>query len=145
MYIGWPMDRYSQTLARRAEGADLRANRWHRRRSDDLIAGAARRRAQLGLPVLLAARCHLYPARAAACRVLRRGADVARLAISRGRRKPRSAADHVWSRRRAAAYRMGGFVAAWIRRVATGPHRQRRGKPDATRHLRRGPRRSVPC
>ena len=43
-------------LAHHAEGADLRADRRHRRRADHLAAGAARRRAQLGLPLLLAAR-----------------------------------------------------------------------------------------
>ena len=43
-------------LAAHAQGAHLRADRRHRRRADDLAARAARRRAQLGLPLLLAAR-----------------------------------------------------------------------------------------
>src|SRR5271169_623970 len=108
------MDGGGQALARRAEGTDLCAHRRHRRCPDDLAAGATRRRAQLGLPVLLAARRHLYFASINACWVLRRGTDVARLAVSRGRRKSRSAADHVWPRRRATAYRVGGPVAARI-------------------------------
>ena len=45
-------------VAHRAEGAHVRADRRHRRRADDLAAGAARRRPQLGLPLLLAARRH---------------------------------------------------------------------------------------
>ena len=47
-------------LADHAQGADLRADRRHRRRADHLAARAARRRAQLGLPLLLAARRHLH-------------------------------------------------------------------------------------
>ena len=51
-------------LADDPEGADLRADRRDRRRADHLPARAARRRAQLGLPVLLAPRRDLHPARA---------------------------------------------------------------------------------
>ena len=54
--------RGSPALAHHAEGADLRADRRHRGRGDDLAARAARRGAQLGLPLLLAARRHLHPA-----------------------------------------------------------------------------------
>ena len=49
-------------LADHAQGADLRADRRHRRRADHLAARAARRRAQLGLPLLLAPRRHVHPA-----------------------------------------------------------------------------------
>ena len=48
-----------------AQGADLRADRRHRRRADDVAAGADRRRAQLGLPLLLAARRHVHALRPA--------------------------------------------------------------------------------
>ena len=41
------------------EGAHLRADRGDRRRADDVAARSARGRAQLGLPLLLAARRHL--------------------------------------------------------------------------------------
>ena len=51
-------------LADHAEGADLRAHRRHRRRADHLAARAARRRAQLGLPLLLAARRDVHALRA---------------------------------------------------------------------------------
>ena len=53
------------------EGAHLPPHRWHRRRTHGWPAGGDRRRAQLGLPLLLAARCVLHPARARHLRVHR--------------------------------------------------------------------------
>ena len=73
-----------------------------RRRADDLAPRAARRGAQLGLPLLLAARRHLRPRRAARERLRRRGRSVAQLAAARRRRRPGRLADHVRPRRRAA-------------------------------------------
>ena len=52
-------------IADHAQGADLRADRRHRRRADDVAAGTDRRRAQLGLSLLLAARRHVHALRAA--------------------------------------------------------------------------------
>ena len=52
-------------LADHAEGADLRADRRHRRGADDVAARADRRRAQLGLSLLLAARRDVHAVRAA--------------------------------------------------------------------------------
>ena len=52
-------------VADHAQGADLRPDRRHRRRGHHLAARAARRPAQLGLPLLLAARRHLHAAGAA--------------------------------------------------------------------------------
>ena len=52
-------------LAHRAQGADLRADRRDRRRADDVAARVDRRRAQLGLPLLLAARRDAHAARPA--------------------------------------------------------------------------------
>ena len=63
------------------------ADRRHRRRADDVAARADRRRAQLGLPLLLAARRDVHALRADARRLHRRGARVARLAAARGRRR----------------------------------------------------------
>ncbi len=63
--------RGGDALADHAEGADLRADRRHRRGADDLAAGTARRRAQLGLPLLLAARRHADAAGADERRLLR--------------------------------------------------------------------------
>src|SRR3546814_20760494 len=44
------------------EGAHLRADRRHRRGTDDVAARATGRPAQLGLPLLLASRCDADPA-----------------------------------------------------------------------------------
>ena len=49
-------------LADHPQGADLRADRRDRRRGDDLAPREARRRAQLGLPLLLAPRRDVHPA-----------------------------------------------------------------------------------
>ena len=59
-------------LADHAQGADLRADRRHRRGADHVAARAARRRAQLGLSLLLAARCDAHAARADERRLLSR-------------------------------------------------------------------------
>ena len=64
-YAG-PVARGRGPLADHAQGADLRAHRRHRRRRHDLAARGHRRRPQLGLPLLLAARRHLHALRAAA-------------------------------------------------------------------------------
>ena len=61
-------------LADGAEDTHLRAHRRHRRGADDLAARVDRRRAQLGLPLLLAARRDADAARAPARRPRRRGA-----------------------------------------------------------------------
>ena len=63
-----------------AQGADLRADGRHRGRGHHLAARAPRRDAQLGLPLLLAARRGLHARRAAPVRPPRRGAGLARLA-----------------------------------------------------------------
>ena len=61
--------------------------------------------AELGLPVLLAARRHAHIARADERRLLRRGGGVARLAAARRGRSAGAAPDHVRTRRRTAADR----------------------------------------
>ena len=63
-----------------AEGFDLLADRRHRCSADHVAAGAAGRRTQLGLPLLLAARRDADAARSDERRLLRRSAGLARLA-----------------------------------------------------------------
>src|SRR5665647_3317032 len=92
--------------------------------------------AQLGLPLLLAARRHADAARFDEWRLLRRSADVARLAVARRRRQSESDSNHVRHWRRAAADRMGRAVAAGLRAIDPGADRQRRPWAVATRHLR---------
>ena len=77
-------------LAAHAQGAHLRADRRHRRRADDVAARVDRRRAQLGLPLLLAARRDAHAARAASrAGYVEEARRLARLAAARGRRATR--------------------------------------------------------
>ena len=131
-------------LAHGAEGADLRADRRHRRRADDVAARVDRRRAQLGLPLLLAARRDADAARAAAGGPRRRGARLAQVAAARGRGRSRRPADHVRRRRRAAPDRVRAAVAAGLRGLGAGAHRQRRERAAPARRLRRGDGRALP-
>src|SRR5262245_54496134 len=83
------------TLAADLEGVDLRADRRDRRRSHHVAARAARRRTQLGLPLLLAARCNLYADGLVGCGLSRGGAGVARVAPAQRGGKPEPAPDPV--------------------------------------------------
>ena len=67
-----------------------------------------------------------------------------RLAPARGRRRPGRHPDHVRRRRRAAADRVRAAVAARLRGLAPGAHRQRRERAAPARRLRRGDRRALP-
>ena len=107
-------------VAAHPQGADLRADRRHRRGRDDLAAGGARRRAQLGLPVLLAARRRVHPAGAGQDRLHRGGRRVAGVAAARDRRQPGPAADPLRRGRRAAR---PGARAALAARATRGPRR----------------------
>ena len=60
-------------LADHPQGPDLRAHRRHRGGRNHVAAGADRRAAELGLPLLLAPRCHPDAAGAARRRLHRRG------------------------------------------------------------------------
>ena len=127
-----------RALADHAQGLHLRADRWHRRGADHLVAGTTGRRAKLGLSILLAARCDVDPARADGCRLPGRGAGVARVAVAGGGGQPGPGADHVRHRRRAAVDGVGGALAAGLRRLRAGAHRQCRPRPAAARRVRRG-------
>ena len=69
------------------------------------------RRAELGLPLLLASRCHIHVAGPDECRLLRGGTGLARLAAARRRGQSRPGADHVWNSGRAEPDGVGGAVA----------------------------------
>ena len=86
----------------------------------------------------------LDAARADERRLLRRGAQLARLAAARRRRFTAPDPDHVRHPRRAAAHRMGGALARRLREVDAGAHRQRRAQPVAARYFRRGDGRAAP-
>ena len=116
----------------------------HRRRADDLASGADRRRAELGLPVLLAPRRELRALCARRQRVRRGGRRLASLAPARRRRRPGGHPDHVRPRRRAATARIRAAVARGLRGLAAGPRRQRGEHAVPARRLRRGRRCPLP-
>ena len=131
-------------VAGRPQGPHLRPNGRPRRRADDVAAGAARRRTELGLPVLLAARRHVHPERADRRRLHRRGRGVAGLAAAGGGGRPGGPPDHVRRRRRASAPGARGRLAARLRGLATGAGRQRCVRAVPARRVRRGARLSPP-
>ena len=87
---------------------------------------SARRPAELGLPLLLAARRDVDAPGAHPRGVRGRGRRVARLAPAGDRRPPRGDPDHVRDRGRAAADRARARLARRVRGLAARPHRQRR-------------------
>ena len=87
------------------QGTDLRADRRHRRGADDVAARAHRRRAQLGLPLLLAARRGVHPVGAQHRWLHRGGARLAQLAAARRRRRSRPAPGALQRHRRVAPRR----------------------------------------
>ena len=113
-------------------------DRRHRRGRHDVPARGLRRRAQLGLPVLLAAGRGDDAGGAARARVPRGGDRVARLAAARGRRPLVGPADHVPRRRRAGPAGAGARPPGGLRRLAAGPGRERGRRPGAERRARRG-------
>ena len=116
----------------------------HRRRADDLAARVDRLRAQLGLPLLLAARRDAHAARPAPLQPRRRGGGVAALAPPGDRGRPGRRPDHVRRRRRAAPDRVRAAVARRLRGLAAGARRQRGERAAPARRLRRGDRRALP-
>ena len=133
--------RRGPAVADHAEGAHLRADRRHRRRPDHVAAGVDRRRAQLGLPLLLAARRDAHAAAAASSPgyddeaaawrewLLRAVAgDPAKLQIMYGLAGERRL-DGVRAR-----------LAARLRGVDAGAGRQRGQRAVPARRLRRGDR-----
>ena len=83
-----PWTEVGQTLTHHIESFDLRPNWRDRRRCHNLASRSIWRREELGLSLLLAAGCHLHAPRPDESRLLRRGAGMARLAYSGGRRQP---------------------------------------------------------
>ena len=76
----WTLDRRRETFTDHTKGSDLCPNGRDRGRRDDLTPRALGRGAELGLPLLLAAGCHVHALGVDASRLLRRSAGMARLA-----------------------------------------------------------------
>ena len=113
------------------------------RRAHHVAPGGPRRRAQLGLPLHLAARLGPDPQRPARRRLHRGGAGLHRVRVPGDGRAPRGAADHVRHRRGAAAGGVRDRLAAGLRGLQAGPGRQRGRGPVPARRVRRGRRRGV--
>ena len=105
-----------------------------------------RRRAQLGLPLLVDPRLEPDARGALHRRVPRRGRGLRLVHDELGRRPGRRglAADHVRDRRRARPLRARARPPARLARLAAGARRQRRLGPDAARRLRRAAQRAAP-
>ena len=132
-------------LAHGPEGADLRADRRHRRRADDVAARAHRRRAQLGLPLLLAPRRDADAPRAAA-RGLRRGggASGARGSCARSRAIPATCRSCTASPASAGSPSSSSRGSPGYEGSAPVRDRQRGERAAAARRLRRGDGRALP-
>ncbi len=123
-------------LAARSRGAHLYADGRHRGGGDHLAPRTARRQAQLGLPLLLAARRDLHALRADVRRVHRGRDRLARMALAcRGRQRVRFA-DRLQFARSAAPAGIGITVARGVRRFATRARRERRARAVPARRLR---------
>src|SRR5215472_16833029 len=113
------------------------------RRCHDVTSRAPRWREELGLSVLLAARCHLHAPGTDEPRLPRRGAGMARLAYSGSRRQSEPGPDHVRGRWRAMVAGADRPLAPRIRELGAGANWQRRVQAIAARRLWRDRRRDV--
>src|SRR5215213_7709473 len=111
------------TIVGDAESADLQPNWRYRRCPDDLAAGGDRRRAELGLSLLLDPRCHPDPLLAAELRLHRGGRGLAALAAALRRRAAGGDANHVWAGWRAPLAGAGAAMAERLRRQPARSHR----------------------
>ena len=131
-----------------AQAPDLPAVRRDHRRRDNQPARAARRGAQLGLPLHVDSRRRVLPLRAVAARIHRGGRGVRRLAdrpLPRGAQgRVRAAPDHVRDRRQLRSRGADPRPPGGLLRLRSGADRQRRSRPAAARHLRRAGRLHLP-
>ena len=126
---------HRDALADHAQGADLRADRRHRRRAHHLAAGMDRRRPQLGLPLLLAARRDADAARVHERRLLRGGAAWREWLLRAVAGRPEQAQIMYGI---AGERRLVEWEVPWLpgfRDSGAGAHRQRRAQPAPARRL----------
>src|SRR5205814_1339338 len=106
---------------------------------DHVAARRYRRRAELGLPLLLDSRLLVHLGGAAAAGLSRRG-DVVLLVVHARDATDAAAAAGVLSSRRRRVRARAHAAARGLSRLAAGADRQRRGRPGAARHVRRAAR-----
>ncbi len=138
MQLPGSLARGSRAFPGHPQGPHLRAHRCAGGRPDHLAPGAARGRAQLGLPLLLAARRDLHALRSHDGRLRGGGPRLARLAGERRGRDAVRDPDHVRPGRGEAPARAGAGLAARSPWLPAGTDRQRRREPAPTRRVRRG-------
>src|SRR5947199_10776296 len=119
-----------------AEAADPLALGRDRGRSNGIASRTDRRRAQLGLPLLLGPRLGIHPPRADAARLPTRGRILLLVAAARLAADASAAARPLSPQRRRARAGIHAPVdrLSWL---APGQNRQRRRRTGATGHLRR--------
>ena len=139
-----PLARRRAALAHHAQEPHLRSDRRDRGGADHLAARADRRRAELGLPLLLAARRHVHALRAHDRGLQARGAGLAGLVAARRRRRSAARADPLRPGGRAPPHRADARLAPRLRGLPAGAHRQRRQQSVSARRLRRGDRLPLP-
>ena len=139
LHLRGARSRGGRALAHHPEGARVRADGGDRGGGDDIAARMGRRRAELGLPPLLAPRRHADPLLAHARRLPRRGARLARVALAGRRGRPLQDSDHVWPGGRAQADRDGDPLAGRLRGLEAGAGRQRGERAVPAGCLRRSP------
>jgi hypothetical protein len=120
-----------------AEVPVVPADRRHDRGAYHLLAGAAGRRPQLGLPLLLDQGRHAHSVRAPDLRLPPGSGCLARVAGARRRRPPRRAPGHLRHRRSAPPARARAAMAARLRAQPPRADRQRRVRAAAARRVRR--------
>ena len=137
-----------RTLARRgpplghaAQGPDIRAHRWDRRRGNDLAARAARRPRNWDYRYCWLRDATFTLQAAAGAGFVTEAPRLAGVAAARRGRRPGPAADHVRRGRQAPPDRDDAAVAGRLCRVAAGAGGQRGGRPVPARRLGRGARR----
>src|SRR5580704_2935840 len=129
----WTLDRISETFTDHIESFDLCPDRRDRGRRHDFAPGALGRGAELGLPLLLAAGCHVHALGVDASRLLRGSAGMARLAGAGGRRQPAAGPDYVRSGRGAMATGIDCALAARLREFFASADWQRSVRAVAAR------------
>ncbi len=135
-----PLARGRASLAGDAQRADVRTEWRHRRRGHDLAPRDPRRLQELGLSLLLAARHHLHPGRAARGWPAGGGPILAAVdAQGRGRR-PFGRPDHVRHRRHPTSARVRASLALRLRGRVACARRQRRRRTGPARRAGRGAR-----
>ena len=135
-----PLARADPALGAGDQGPHLHADRRDGGGADDLAAGDARRRAQLGLPLHVAARLDLHAAGAALPQPRLGGRGVHAVRRRPRAQRGRGAADHVRDRRPPRPDRVHARRPLRLRGREPGADRQRRLRPAPERRLRGGAR-----